>query len=163
MGPAGAVCQTAGFCLLSNVAIAASYALHVHRDVVRRVALIDFDAHHGNGTEACVRALKPVSWVERCATSTCSLQLYGTRFKPWLDDSDVDRVFFGSIHGFETCTESGGHSFFPGSGGPDSHCERPMVRNTPMPLRSSSAAWRQAMLSSLLEVTLFSETPCEGL
>mgnify|MGYP001806463141 FL=1 len=41
-----------GFCLLNNVAIAAHYALT--RPGVERVAIVDWDVHHGNGTEALV-------------------------------------------------------------------------------------------------------------
>ncbi len=40
-----------GFCLLGNVAIAARYAQQ-HFEQVARVAIVDFDVHHGNGTEA---------------------------------------------------------------------------------------------------------------
>lgn len=39
-----------GFCFFNNLAIAAKYAVtHYH---LKRVAIIDFDVHHGNGTEA---------------------------------------------------------------------------------------------------------------
>ncbi len=38
-----------GFCFFNNVAIAAKYALQRHN--LGRVAVIDFDVHHGNGTE----------------------------------------------------------------------------------------------------------------
>jgi acetoin utilization deacetylase AcuC-like enzyme len=38
-----------GFCLFNNVAIGALHALEVHG--LERVAIIDFDVHHGNGTE----------------------------------------------------------------------------------------------------------------
>lgn len=38
-----------GGCLLNNVAIAAAHALESHG--LERVAIADFDAHHGNGTE----------------------------------------------------------------------------------------------------------------
>ena len=38
-----------GFCFLNNVAIAARHALDAHG--LERVAVVDFDVHHGNGTE----------------------------------------------------------------------------------------------------------------
>ena len=38
-----------GFCLFGTVAIAAKRALEVHG--LRRVAVVDFDVHHGNGTQ----------------------------------------------------------------------------------------------------------------
>lgn len=38
-----------GFCLFGNVSIAAKYALD-HHDL-SRVAIVDFDVHHGNGTQ----------------------------------------------------------------------------------------------------------------
>ncbi len=38
-----------GFCIFNNVAVAARHAIHEHG--VERVAIIDFDVHHGNGTE----------------------------------------------------------------------------------------------------------------
>ncbi len=40
-----------GFCLFNNVALAAAYARVEHK--VDRVAIIDIDLHHGNGTQAC--------------------------------------------------------------------------------------------------------------
>ena len=39
-----------GFCLFNNVAVGAAHARAVHG--LARVAVIDFDVHHGNGTEA---------------------------------------------------------------------------------------------------------------
>jgi acetoin utilization deacetylase AcuC-like enzyme len=41
-----------GFCFVNNVAVAAKYALERHG--LQRVAVIDFDVHHGNGTEDIV-------------------------------------------------------------------------------------------------------------
>ncbi|MGE5072302.1 MAG: histone deacetylase [Anaerolineae bacterium] len=41
-----------GFCLFNNVAIAARDALSASRLHAQRVAIVDYDAHHGNGTEA---------------------------------------------------------------------------------------------------------------
>ena len=39
-----------GFCLFNNVAIAALHARAAHG--AERVAVVDFDVHHGNGTQA---------------------------------------------------------------------------------------------------------------
>lgn len=41
-----------GFCLFNNIAVAAAHALEHHG--LQRVAIIDFDVHHGNGTEDIV-------------------------------------------------------------------------------------------------------------
>ena len=41
--------QAMGFCLFNNVAVAAAYARAVHH--LERVAVVDFDVHHGNGTQ----------------------------------------------------------------------------------------------------------------
>ena len=39
-----------GFCLFNNVAVAARYAQH-HYHEIERVAIVDWDVHHGNGTQ----------------------------------------------------------------------------------------------------------------
>ena len=44
--------QSMGFCLINHVATAAKYALERHG--LSRVAIVDFDVHHGNGTEDIV-------------------------------------------------------------------------------------------------------------
>jgi acetoin utilization deacetylase AcuC-like enzyme len=38
-----------GFCIFNNVAVAALHALEAHQ--LARVAVVDFDVHHGNGTQ----------------------------------------------------------------------------------------------------------------
>ncbi|QAU24079.1 histone deacetylase family protein [Dyella sp. M7H15-1] len=39
-----------GFCLFNNIAVGAAHAIAVHG--LKRVAIADFDVHHGNGTQA---------------------------------------------------------------------------------------------------------------
>lgn len=41
--------QAMGFCFFNNVAVAAAYAMAKYG--LQRVAIVDFDVHHGNGTE----------------------------------------------------------------------------------------------------------------
>jgi len=38
-----------GYCIFNNVAVAAHHALAHHH--LSRVAIVDFDVHHGNGTQ----------------------------------------------------------------------------------------------------------------
>ena len=49
-----------GFCIFNNIAVAAAYALEAKG--LERVAIIDFDVHHGNGTEDMFSAPE---WRER--------------------------------------------------------------------------------------------------
>ncbi|MBJ7308656.1 histone deacetylase family protein [Rugamonas sp. CCM 8940] len=43
-----------GFCMFNNVAVAAKHALEVRG--LQRIAIVDFDVHHGNGTEEAFAA-----------------------------------------------------------------------------------------------------------
>ncbi|KAJ1446745.1 hypothetical protein M885DRAFT_472444 [Pelagophyceae sp. CCMP2097] len=125
-GPRGAVAHpnfwkspdmcSCGFCLLNTAAIAAAYArcrygrtpedddTHVS---VRRVAIVDFDIHHGNGTQACLDLLRP----KLCQTPlppSWPPHFY-TAFKPWLDEADADETFFASTHLYDG-------TFYPADG-----------------------------------------------
>lgn len=42
-----------GFCLFNNIFIAARHAQEAHK--VKKIAIVDFDVHHGNGTDAHIR------------------------------------------------------------------------------------------------------------
>lgn len=57
-----------GFCLLNNIAVAAADAV---ASGLSRVAIIDFDAHHGNGTEAAFWGTPEVGYL-----STHEMHLY---------------------------------------------------------------------------------------
>ena len=41
--------KAAGFCILNNIAIGAKYLLKKYK--YNKIAIIDFDVHHGNGTQ----------------------------------------------------------------------------------------------------------------
>ncbi|MFO7920747.1 MAG: histone deacetylase family protein [Nioella sp.] len=84
-----------GFCFFGNVALGAKHALDIHG--LDRVAIVDFDVHHGNGTQALL-------WDEPRALVITSQQM-----PLWPDTGDV--------------TETGAHDnvlnvpLAPGSGG----------------------------------------------
>jgi len=114
-----------GFCLLNNVAIGAAYARSMYRNEgIRRVAIIDFDVHHGNGTEEIVRQLVPN--VERAAIRTpfASGMIQTPTYRPWLDENDIHDVFFASTHGYgprdlrfaDHLNPAQGGWFYPASG-----------------------------------------------
>jgi len=53
--------QASGFCLFNHVALAAEYLVRKHG--VARVAIVDFDAHHGNGTQHIFERRRDVLYI----------------------------------------------------------------------------------------------------
>jgi acetoin utilization deacetylase AcuC-like enzyme len=69
-----------GFCLFANAAIAAFYALA--QPGIERVAILDWDVHHGNGTQAIVQGSAQIAYCSLhqspCYPGTGSAQETGT-------------------------------------------------------------------------------------
>lgn len=88
VGPWGAVeaseapeIASLGFCLLNNVAIGAAYAMYNYRSTIKKIAIMDIDVHHGNGTEMVVRNLAPTA--VDCTISRFNASLSVRSYKPW--------------------------------------------------------------------------------
>eukprot|EP00934_Nitzschia_sp_Nitz4_P003996 Nitzschia sp. Nitz4//scaffold303_size22340//5713//8899//NITZ4_008566-RA/size22340-snap-gene-0.23-mRNA-1//-1//CDS//3329547054//3986//frame0 len=112
-----------GFCFLNNVAIGASYARSMYRNEgIKKIAIVDFDVHHGNGTEEIIRQLVPAVDKAVVRTPFAVGELGAPRYRPWLDETDVHNVFFASTHGYgprgleEFGETPQGGWFYPASG-----------------------------------------------
>lgn len=83
--------QAMGFCIFNNVAVGAAYALAHYQ--LERVLIVDFDVHHGNGTEQIFRHDPRVLF--------CSS--FEHPFYPYTDPSSTDRMLkmplSGASHG----------------------------------------------------------------
>eukprot|EP00958_Prasinococcus_capsulatus_P001345 scaffold115_cov304-Prasinococcus_capsulatus_cf.AAC.39 len=184
-GPTGGVkgsldgSNSLGFCILSNVAIGAAYAMNVYRHQIKKVAIVDFDVHHGNGTQACVSNVVPSVRSHSVNTPLCDVQVKTPSCKPWLGDQDQDNILFESVQGFGKIGPPGsGSYFYPGSGstfdsssagnrstvGPSSwntfefesaekvQTAGPRVLNIGMPAQRRPKQWRRAYRDHVLPV-----------
>ncbi|XP_055626253.1 histone deacetylase 6 isoform X1 [Toxorhynchites rutilus septentrionalis] len=80
-----------GFCIFNNVAIAAQYAIRDHG--LKRVLIVDWDVHHGNGTQHIFESSPNVLYV--------SVHRYdNATFFPKSKDADFDVVGSGAGEGF---------------------------------------------------------------
>jgi acetoin utilization deacetylase AcuC-like enzyme len=120
VGPFGAVSSeedpsltSNGFCLFNNVSIGAAYSKYMYSKLVQKVAILDFDVHHGNGTEAIVRNLRPTKLKMPLNLPMALGCLEYDSYKPWLSEDDAKNVLFISSHAYGR----EGHGFFyPASG-----------------------------------------------
>lgn len=83
--------ESCGFCIFNNVAAGALHAISDERLMCQRCAIVDIDVHHGNGTEEIVKQFH-----------------------------DPGKLFFFSIHLYDTEKGKAGYSFYPGTGDEDS-------------------------------------------
>lgn len=75
---------TNGFCFVNNACITAAYLKTFYPDEVKRVAIIDFDVHHGNGTEQIIECLNPKSVTfETYNQYFGACKLKRNLYKPW--------------------------------------------------------------------------------
>lgn len=102
--------HTQGFCYINNIAVAAAYLRNKYNS---KIAIIDFDVHHGNGTEELVRNLNENKIIYKkeslIGTFTQELDIC----TPWSDDADKKNVLFISIHVY---LEDDKESFYPSMG-----------------------------------------------
>ena len=127
---------SSGFCLLNTVAVAAGYARYNYgrRNNGRapRVAIVDIDVHHGNGTEEIVRNLSPRQSFLPLPSSWAPVAV--STYKPWLDEDDAENVLFASINLYAD------ERFYPCSGGDSCETTNKTAANTAASSSSLGAA-----------------------
>ncbi|KAH8583112.1 histone deacetylase [Cryptosporidium sp. chipmunk genotype I] len=137
-----------GFCLLNNVAIGAAYCRYMYSSLgISKIAIIDFDVHHGNGTEQIVRNVSPGS--RRLKTLfnpvpgiNLNLEQDISYYKIWRDELDAENIFFSSVHAYDG-------TFYPGTG-PDQCISRPNIINIGLAEKTTSKIFRNKIKRFLL-------------
>lgn len=142
-----------GFCLFNSVAIAARYAREIHG--LTRVAIVDFDVHHGNGTQDIFYDDPSVLYA-----STHQMPLYpGTGS---VSETGVGNIFNAPLKagdGPEAFREAMGTSILPAldnfapqllliSAGFDAHSRDPLAQ---LRLREVDFAWVTEALMSVAD------------
>lgn len=70
------------------------------------MALLDFDVHHGNGTQACVARVVPHTVQYPLHTPLSDGHMTFPAFNPWVDDTDKDNILFARCGGFAATLSS---------------------------------------------------------
>ena len=61
---------------------------------VKKVALLDFDVHHGNGTQACISAVMPSTIKVPLKTPFSEGYQSFSYYRPWLGTEDAHNLLF---------------------------------------------------------------------
>ena len=108
-----------GYCIVNNVAIAAAYAKYKYHEALKKIAIVDIDVHHGNGTEEIIQMLnfknfsKPFTYEK-----ICGVKLEDKRSINWYDFDDPKNVLFISTHIYD---KNEPNKFYPYSGSEDNN------------------------------------------
>ena len=135
---------------------------------MKKIAIVDFDVHHGNGTQEIIECLMgPKAFTVKNDVSPFSIFEVTTKhYKPWLDFQDGKNVLFSSVHLFDNyeLEESSENNsdlpvksdfksiFYPGTGGADENTSPYEanvypggILNVPIkPGDASAANWRKS-------------------
>ena len=116
------VVTSTGFCIVNNVAIGAAYTMNHYRDKIKKIAIFDFDVHHGNGTEEIIQMLNYKTFSKSFEyEKSGSITIEDTKQINWLDFEDAKNILFISTHIYDKANEK---KFYPYSGGTDTNTEK---------------------------------------
>ena len=116
------VVSSAGFCIVNNVAIGAAYLKNNYRDNIKKIAIVDFDVHHGNGTEEIIQMLNYKKFRKSFSYEKNGFfTVEDTKQINWLDFDDAKNILFISTHIFDKSNEK---KFYPYSGGTETNTDK---------------------------------------
>ena len=116
------VVTSAGFCIVNNVAIGAAYLKNTYRDKIKKIAIVDFDVHHGNGTEEIIQMLNYKKFCKSFQYEKNGFfTVEDTKQINWLDFDDAKNILFISTHIYDKANEK---KFYPYSGGTETNTEK---------------------------------------
>ena len=116
------VVTSTGFCIVNNVAIGAAYTLNKYRNEIKKIAIFDFDVHHGNGTEEIIQMLNYKKFSKTFEyDKNISINIENTKQINWLDCNDAQNLLFISTHIYDKANEK---KFYPYSGGTETNTEK---------------------------------------
>ena len=108
---------------MNNIAIGAAYAKNKYRDEIKKVAIFDFDAHHGNGTEEIVQLLNSKTFEKKFVyDKLCELKTRNIKQINWADGEDAKNVLYISTHIFVEEKEK--NNFYPFSGNIETNTDK---------------------------------------
>ena len=114
-----------GFCLVNNVTIGAAYAKYKYRNEITKVAIFDFDLHHGNGTEEIVQMLNGKIFEKKFSyDKLCELKTRNFKQINWVDEDDAKNVLYISTHIYKEENEKENNNVYPFSGGIESNTDK---------------------------------------
>jgi acetoin utilization deacetylase AcuC-like enzyme len=109
---------------VNNIAIGAAYAKYKYRNEINKIAIFDFDLHHGNGTEEIVQMLNSKIFEKKfCYDKLCELKTRNFKQINWVDFDDAKNVLYISTHIYEKENEKE-NNFYPFSGGVESNTDK---------------------------------------
>lgn len=91
--------------------------MYKYRNFIKKIAIVDFDVHHGNGTEDIIKNLQKNQYNlthNLSLDSGINVSISQNICKPWLDFNDDENVLFISLHGYDVQHPE---MFYPSSGG----------------------------------------------
>jgi len=141
-----------GFCLFANAVVAARHAQAAHG--AARVAVCDFDVHHGNGTEDCVAADPTILFASSHqmplypGTGGPSFRGCGNVFNAALDPGSGGDAFRAAWDGLAAEVEAFAPDLVVISAGFDAHARDPLAQ---LRLREADFAWVTERLCGVAE------------